>query len=194
MAGSSCLGFPSASQLDAADVSVFYSRNQGWDLNAAALLDKYQARGGGLVYIHFAVEGGKHALPFAERVGLAFSFSAFRHGPMDLVFTDAAQAHPITRGFSKIGFLDESYWKMHGDTKRLGILATSLEENEQRPQLWTLERNSGRVFGCIPGHYTWTFDDPLFRLLVLRGISWAAKQEDVDRLSELCTIGARVAP
>jgi putative heme-binding domain-containing protein len=189
-----CMGFPSASQLDAADVTVFYSRNQGWDLNAAALLDKYQARGGGLVYIHFAVEGGKHALPFAERAGLAFSFSAFRHGPMDLVFTDAAQAHPITRGFSKISFLDESYWKMHGDTKRLGILATSVEENEPRPQLWTLERNSGRVFGCIPGHYMWTFDDPLYRLLVLRGISWAAKQDDIDRLSELCTIGARIAP
>ena len=33
------MGFPTAPQLDAADVTVFYSRNQGWDLRAAALLD-----------------------------------------------------------------------------------------------------------------------------------------------------------
>jgi type 1 glutamine amidotransferase len=50
----------------------------------------------------------------------------------------------------------------------------------------------GRVFGCIPGHYTWTFDDPFFRLLVLRGICWSARQDDVDRLSELSLVGARV--
>ena len=41
------------------------------------------------------------------------------------------------------------------------------------------------------GHYTWTFDDPLFRLLVLRGICWTAR-DHVDRLSPLATLGARV--
>jgi len=48
------------------------------------------------------------------------------------------------------------------------------------------------VFVSILGHYNWTFDDPLFRLLVLRGACWAAG-EPVDRLSELATVGARVA-
>jgi putative heme-binding domain-containing protein len=187
-----CMGFPTAAQLDASDVTVFYSRNQGWNASAAALLDTYQKRGGGLVYIHFAIEGGKDVQPLAERAGLAFSFSAFRHGPMDLVFPE--QSHPITRGFSKVSFIDESYWKLHGDRKRLAVLATSEEDKAPQPQLWTLEREAGRVFGCIPGHYMWTFDDPLYRLLVLRGISWAARLEDVDRLSELSTIGARIAP
>ena len=51
-----------------------------------------------------------------------------------------------------------------------------------------------RIVGCIPGHYTWTFDDPLYRVLVLRSISGVARQEDVDRLSELAVIGARTAP
>ncbi|MDQ3621771.1 MAG: ThuA domain-containing protein [Verrucomicrobiota bacterium] len=187
-----CMGFPGAAQLDGADVTVFYSRNQGWSAHAAALLDAYQKRGGGLVYLHFAIAGGKEMQLLAERAGLAFGLSAFRHGAMDLVFTDPA--HPITRGFSKLHFIDESYWKLHGDPKRLGVLATSLEDNEPRPQLWTLENNGGRVFGCIPGHYMWTFDDPLYRLLVLRGICWAARQPDTDRLSELSTIGARLAP
>lgn len=186
-----CMGFPDARQLDAADVTVFYSRNQGWDLRAAALLDAYQRRGGGLVYLHYAIEGGKHALPLAERAGLAFSFSAFRHGAMDLIFPDSA--HPITRGFSTLHFTDESYWRLHGDPARLAVLATSMEDNAPQPQLWTLERNGGRIFGCIPGHYTWTFDDPLYRLLVLRGLCWAARQDDMDRLSELMTVGAHIA-
>jgi len=109
---------------------------------------------------------------------------------MDLVFTDSK--HPITRGFNRLRFLDESYWSLRGDPARVAVLASSLEENAPQPQLWTLERSQGRVFGCIPGHYTWTFDDPMYRLLVLRGICWAAKQDDVDRLSELALVGARV--
>jgi type 1 glutamine amidotransferase len=56
-----------------------------------------------------------------------------------------------------------------------------------------MERSRGRVFVSIPGHFTWTFDDPLYRILVLRGIAWSAR-EDVNRFNELATIGARVAP
>ena len=40
--------------------------------------------------------------------------------------------------------------------------------------MWTFQKGKGRVFASILGHYTWTLDDPLFRLLVLRGIAWAA--------------------
>jgi hypothetical protein len=184
------MSFPTAEQLAAADVTVFYSRNAGWNPAAAGLLDEYQRRGGGLVYLHYAIEGGPDAPGVAERAGLAFSASKFRHGPMDLVFTDSN--HPITRGFTRLSFLDESYWALRGDPARLAVLANSTEENAPQPQLWTLERLQGRVFGCIPGHYTWTFDDPLYRLLVLRGICWSAKQQDIDRLSELCLVGARL--
>jgi type 1 glutamine amidotransferase len=71
------------------------------------------------------------------------------------------------------------------------VLAEQFEDGAARPQLWTLERGAGRVFVSIPGHYTWTFDDPLYRLWVFRGICWAAK-EPVDRLNDLVTIGARI--
>ena len=47
------------------------------------------------------------------------------------------------------------------------------------------------MFVSIPGHYAWTFDDPLFRLLLLRGIAWVAR-EPVDRFNQLATPGARV--
>jgi type 1 glutamine amidotransferase len=60
--------------------------------------------------------------------------------------------------------------------------------------MWTYEPpgTKGRVFISIPGHYTWTFDDPLFRVLILRGIAWSARDADVDRLTPLATQGARI--
>ena len=184
------MGFPSAEQLASADVAVFYNANPGWDMEKAALLDTFHERGGGAVYIHYAVDGGKFPDAAAERIGLAFTLgSRFRHGEFDLVFT---KPHPITRGFGTLHFRDETYWNMRGDESQLNVIGAVVEEGAPRPELWTLERANARIVGCIPGHYTWTFDDPLFRALVLRSICWAAKMEQVDRLSELSTVGARV--
>jgi putative heme-binding domain-containing protein len=187
------MGFPTREQLDGADVAVFYSANAGWDEGRAAALDAFHQRGGGAVYIHYAVNGGEQPDAVAERTGLAFTFgSRFRHGELDLVFTQPN--HPITRGFPTLRFTDETYWNMRGDVSRLELLGTSIEDDAPRPELWTMTRGRGRIVGCIPGHYTWTFDDPLFRALVFRSICWAAKQGNVDRLEELSWIGARVQP
>jgi type 1 glutamine amidotransferase len=100
--------------------------------------------------------------------------------------------HPIARNFSKVHFHDESYWQLIGDPKRIRLLASSVEDGQPQPQFWTLEPSKGRVFVSILGHYSWTFDDPLFRILLLRGIAWTAK-EPVDRFNDLATIGARLA-
>ncbi len=43
-------------------------------------------------------------------------------------------------------------------------------------------------------NFNWTFDDPLYRVIVLRGIAWAARQKDVNRLVELAPVGARLTP
>jgi type 1 glutamine amidotransferase len=73
------------------------------------------------------------------------------------------------------------------------VIGRGVEDGQPWPQLWVGEPGRGRVFVSIPGHYAWTFDDPLFRLLVLRGIAWSARQP-VDRLNELVWPGARVGP
>jgi putative heme-binding domain-containing protein len=184
--------FPTREQLAVTDVAVFFSRNSGWNADKAALLDEYQKRGGGVVLLHWAMEGGKEAAAYAERVGLATGLSKFRHGDMELNFTNTE--HPITRGFTKLRLTDETYWAFRGDEKRVGVLARSVEEGAPQTQLWTFEHFKGRVFGSIPGHYNWTFDDPLYRVIVLRGIAWAAQQKDVNRLLELVPVGARMAP
>ena len=73
------------------------------------------------------------------------------------------------------------------------FLATAVEGGESHPHAWTVEHpGGGRVFVTLGGHYSWVFDDPLFRALVLRGIAWSAK-EPVDRFNDLVWPGARVA-
>ena len=185
-----CMDFPSREQLAAADVAVFYSSNGGWGLPAAIQLDAFQQRGGGLVYLHWGIEGHQNPKELAEHIGLAFSASAFRHGEMNLVFTNIP--HPITAGFkAPLNFIDETYWKLHGDPAKISILGTSLEDNAPTPQLWSREVGESRTIGCIPGHYTWTMDDPFYRILVLRSICWAAHEKNPNRLAELVLIGAR---
>ena len=185
-----CMGFPTKEQLAAADVTIFYSANGGWDLQAAIRLDEYQQRGGGLVYLHWGIEGHAHPAELAERIGLATSASAFRHGEMDLRFSSTE--HPITAGFKEpIKFVDETYWRLKGDPTRIAVLANATEEAELRPQMWTRETAKSRVFSSVPGHYTWTLDDPLYRILVLRGICWSAHEPDVNRLAPLTLVGAR---
>jgi len=181
--------WPSPTQLTKGDVIVFYSNNPDWNEKRAAEADAFLQRGGGLVFIHYAVDGHAHCDELAARIGLAWrgGQSKFRHGPLDLSF----QPHPVTEGFERAHFVDESYWNLIGSEAHIQLLASGVEEGKPQPLLWVREQGKGRVFVSIPGHYTWTFDDPLFRLLILRGIAWTA-HEPVDRFNDLCTTGARV--
>ena len=184
-------GWPSVKQLDAADLIVFYSNNPGWDLAKAEALDRFLARGGGVVLIHYAVDGHEAVDALAERIGLAWQGgkSAFRHGALDVDFSGST--HPITRGLTRLKLEDESYWNLVGDSGSIQVLGTGVEDGEPRPLFWTREHGKGRVFVSIPGHYTWSFDDPLFRLLILRGMAWSAS-EPIDRFNHLTTLGARI--
>lgn len=183
--------FPTAEQIDAADVLVFYQRGS-WDDRRAAAIDPFLARGGGLVYLHWAVDGRGAEEEFARRIGLAAHGGsiAYRHGPVEIDFSPAVD-HPIARNFDRVRWVDESYWRLTGDPQRITLLGVSLEEGTPRPQFWTVEPGEGRVFVSILGHYMWTFDDPAFRTVVLRGIAWAGGRS-VDRFNGLVTLDARV--
>ena len=183
--------WPTVEQLAATDVAVFYSNNPAWNPDRKAELDAFLQRGGGAVFIHWAIEGREFAPELADCIGLASNSKAlkYRHGALTMNFPNAD--HPITRGFKATDFIDETYWQAVGDPKRITLLGDVVEDGEPRPQLWAREHGKGRVFVSIPGHYTWTFDDPLHRVLLLRGICWTARQP-IDRLSELATIGSRM--
>ena len=116
---------------------------------------------------------------------------AFRHGPVALALNKDAK-HPVLRNFDKLDLIDETYWKLVGKLPKDRVLGTAVEDGQVQPQLWSLEHGQGRVFVSIPGHYSWTFDDPLFRIILLRAIAWSAR-EPVDRFNELVWPGADVA-
>ncbi|MAT68092.1 MAG: hypothetical protein CMJ58_01060 [Planctomycetaceae bacterium] len=183
--------FPSAEQIEAADVLVFYQRGR-WNDDRAAAIDPFLARGGGCVYIHWAVDGQGGQEEFAKRIGLASLGGSikYRHGPLHVDFSPGAD-HPIARNFDAIDWTDESYWRLTGDPARLNLIGTGIEDGQPQPLFWTVERGRGRVFVSIPGHYMWTFDDPAFRLLLMRGIAWAGRR-DVDRFNDLVWLDARV--
>lgn len=175
-----------------ASVMVFYQHGD-WTPQRAADIDAFLDRGGALTYIHWAVDGRNDAPGFARRIGLASRGGniKYRHGPLDLNFHKDA-AHPIARNFDKLHLVDESYWMLTGDLPPNRIVASAVEDKEPRPLFWTVEHAKGRVFVSIPGHYSWTFDDPLFRVLLLRGIAWTA-HEPVDRFNNLVWPGADIA-
>lgn len=181
--------WPSAGQFAKADVIIFYSNNPDWTAGRTNEVDSFLKRGGGLVYLHYAVDGHAHCEELAQRIGLAWrgGQSKFRHGALDLKF----QTHPITEGFNGAHFVDESYWNLVGSQTNVQLIASGKEENADQPLMWVREQGKGRVFVSIPGHYTWTFDDPLFRLLILRGVAWTA-HEPINRFNDLTTIGSRM--
>lgn len=187
-------GWPSAADLKWADVAVWYSANAGWSADKGSDLDAFLARGGGLVYLHWAINGRDAPEALSDRIGLASlkpGTSKYRHGTMTLDLMPGDD--PITAGLKSPVFEDESYWNLFGDVSRIRVLATTREEGAARPMIWTRDVGKGRVVGCVLGHYSWTFDDPLFRVLTLRAIAWTA-HEPVDRLQGLSTVGARMAP
>jgi type 1 glutamine amidotransferase len=158
-------------------------------------LEEFLSRGGGFVILHPAVivpEGKDIVGQLAKLIGLAweYDYTRWRHGPMDLKI--AAPEHPICLGLPEtIHLLDEAYWPLKGDLSKVTVLATSNEtisEDSQwtkpEPMFYAYECGKGRVFSCILGHYTWTFDDPYCRILLLRGMAWAAGESPYrfDRL------------
>ncbi|MFA6562518.1 MAG: ThuA domain-containing protein [Verrucomicrobiia bacterium] len=190
--------WPTDEQFASADVIVAFCY-LSWTDHHKRQLKQYLERGGGLVLIHSATwTKPKADAEVAALVGVG-GFTRYRHGPMQVDI--AAADHPICRGLPpKLSFLDEPYWPptptLAGD--RVTTLAVSREkpdkDSEQtspQPMFWTCPTGRGRVFGCVPGHYTWTFDDPWFRLLLLRGIAWAGG-EPVGRFDSLALRGARV--
>ena len=184
--------WPSKEQLKSADLIVMQCYRSGgqtrrtWSDERIAELEAYLTRGGGFAVVHPATYTVRDlSQPGGDRVaalsGLAFDRSIIvRHGPIKLRIT--ASDHPICLGLPQtIDLIDEPYWPPVGDLSKVTVLATSDESVPKdsdkispQPMYWTGQHGKGRIFACVPGHFTWTFDDAYFRILLLRGMAWAA--------------------
>ena len=187
--------WPTQQQFDNADVVVFYWNYQQFTEENGKQLDAFQQKGGGLVYLHYAVDATENPVALANRIGLAWKGgqSKFRHGNLSMPLTPAGKVHPVTQGFkSPLVLNDESYWVLTPGSRKINTLFTSTEDSMPQPMVWTSAEGKGRVFVSIMGHYNWTFDDPVFRMLLFRGIAWAGHQP-LNRFNDLVTMGARIS-
>ena len=191
--------WPSAEQWKTADVVVAFCY-LAWTPERIAEVGRYLERGGGLVVIHSATWTKPQASAEVAAVLGVGGFQRWRHGAVSLETT--RPEHPICLGLPPVlPLVDESYWPPTPaiDAANVQILAGSEEQREPdqpavslQPMFWTYQRGQGRVLGCVLGHYSWTFDDPYFRLWLLRGIAWAAR-ENPHRLDDLALRSAAVA-
>ncbi|MDD5519701.1 MAG: ThuA domain-containing protein [Kiritimatiellae bacterium] len=191
--------WPTEGQWKSADLVVAFCY-VGWNDQKFKDLETFLARGGGFVMIHSATwTKPSPSSKLATLAGVG-GFTRWRHGLVDLKVT---ANHPICLGMPEhILFTDEPYWPpspaMNPD--QIQVLAVSDEKlqkdsdvTEPQPMFWTHQHGKGRVFGCVLGHYTFTFDDPYFRLLLLRGMAWSTG-ESPYRFDSLVLRGARLVP
>jgi len=172
--------WPSEEQFKAADVIVAYCY-LNWNPQRLKQVEQFLSRGGGFVVVHPATfTKPEPSEEVAKLLGVG-GYKLYRHGLVELKISDSN--NPICLGLpEKIRFDDETYWPATPAVD-IEVLATSDEKvgkdaNDVKPQtiFWTHTYGKGRVFGCVIGHNIWTFDDPYFRILLLRGIAWAGGQ------------------
>jgi len=200
------LAFPTKKQLESTDVLILHSKESGnIEIGTERKnLDAFLARGGGLVVIHGgAVSRDPDYYKSIIGGSWRFGITKWLEGPMSLYFTD--RENPITRSISNFDLEDEIYYDMDL-LPEVSVLAAaytpkaigSSKDSEAaaqpdmvnvydiQPQIWTCERtvNGGRepyrAFVHIPGHWYENFSHNGVRTMLLRGIAWAGKREDVD--------------
>ncbi|MEC9124320.1 MAG: ThuA domain-containing protein [Verrucomicrobiota bacterium] len=188
--------FPSQDQFDKADLLIQFLHQTPITDEQFASYQKFVDDGGGVVSIHESciIRPIDRARKLADCIGCSWKgnkesrWSKFsRKEPL---FLDTR--HPAFAGLPKsMRFNDESYWNMiqRDEVKVIGAVGTSANKEDQsfaeilrsegaRGQaFWTYASGKGRVFGTTTGHFTYTYHDPMYRLLLVRGIAWALGQK-----------------
>ena len=184
------MDFPTAGQLDRTDVLIIYSQDGMKVVGEERVnFEKFIKRGAGLVVIHDgAVSGDQNE--WARKVqGGAWRWDGAKktrwyEGEVGIYFVDTT--HPITKGLSNFDWKDEIYYDLDMSPEA-HVLATSFQSVFViAPQLWTYEQKwegsttPYRAFVSLPGHEYDSFNTDHYRVLLLRGIAWAAKRGNVD--------------
>lgn len=173
----STLEWPTEEQFATADVMVLYQHPKCLsDAKHQQQIEAFLNRGGGLVLSHYVLWNASPAL--ADLLGLAKGKdSHYKHKVITLKLPQSP--HPIMHGLpGTFTLADECFWNLQGDRRKVTALATSDEivgdKISAEPVIWAHEHGKGRVVASTLGHFDWTFDDPFFRTILLRGIAWAA--------------------
>ena len=186
--------FPTVEQLDRADVVVIYAAD-GMKITGGerARFEQFLQRGGGLVVLHDGVVAGDQHEWAKQVQGGSWRWdgdqkTTWHEGEVGLYFVDPE--NPITRGISNFDWNDEVYNQLDMSPD-VNVLAVSfVDVFNIWPQIWTYEktwpggRAPYRAFVSLPGHQYEVFNTPHYRAILLRGLAWAGRRDNVD---EFCT-------
>jgi hypothetical protein len=209
--------FPTTEQWENADLVVFYMwphiRDWGgnWDYED---MDRFQKRGGGMMFFHMALQENS-GIELAKRIGLAWQqppkgsggqVTAWGPLPPSASLTPEGLNHTIFERFPpRVTFHEETYWHLTGDPADVTTLMTTpagptiankvprvppkLEDLDGKkwPVMWTAEVGKGKVFATTTGHNFFTFNDPYFRIIMLRAMAWTLN-ESFDPFKPLVTL------
>ena len=182
-----------------------------WDYDT---IDAFQQRGGGLIFIHFSIYEGT-GVELAKRIGLAWSKdnpdqeTTVSGAVVTMTVTSKGLESPILENFPRqFDLHDELYWPLVGDQSKINILLTAEAprdtsvrgrypqdgppetDGKQWPVAWTKEVGKGRVFATVAGHNFFAFNDPYFRIMLLRAMAWTMN-ESFDPFKPLVTMHLR---
>ncbi|MBI5433070.1 MAG: ThuA domain-containing protein [Planctomycetes bacterium] len=185
--------FPTPAELERTDVLVMYAA-EGGSIHGdeRATLEKFLARGGGLVVLHDALCGDDPQW-WKTVIGGAWEHGAAKWWNGDVGVYVQDFDHPITRGASNFIFEDEIYYELHMADDAHVLAASMHTVFDIEPQMWTVEKPTYRAFVAVQGHLWKSFEHPAWRTMVLRGIAWAAKR-DPDLFTDGAERGALAYP
>jgi hypothetical protein len=187
--------FPTRKEFDQADLLIQYLHFPDLTDVQFAMYQNFVDRGGRVVSIHESciIRPIERAKKLAGCIGCSWKgnktskWSKFAHGHRLHLNTD----HPAFAGLpASLQFSDESYWNLlaRDGVEVIGAIAPADEKkrtfdsvlelpNVRSDAFWTYSPGKAKVFGTTTGHYTYTFYDPLYRLILLRGIAWAIDEK-----------------
>ena len=142
------------------------------DRQTRAALEQLGASEQGIFILHHGLLAYPQWQLWADLVGIADrSFDV--HMDHQLKIQVADPQHPITRGLSGWEMQDETYVMAEPDSSNEVLLSTD-DAKSMRSIAWTRRYKRARVFCFQSGHDHHAYGNPNFRLLISRGIQWAA--------------------
>ena len=188
--------FPSKDQFDRADLMIQFLHLPDLTNQQLEHFQGFVNGGGSVVSIHESciIRPLARAEKLAKCLGCSWKgnrdshWGKFSHDHPLFLKTD----HPAFKGLPELVRLnDESYWSLlkREEVEVIGTIAPAkdnagasfedvLRSSDARSEaFWTYSSGKGRVFGTTTGHYTYTYFDPIYRLLLLRGIAWCLEED-----------------
>ncbi len=175
----------SAAALQAYDVIVFTLYNRSLPMLSDAgkeNLINFVTEGKGFYVQHLGSASYGDWAEFGKLCGRHWVMGTSGHGPRSVFACQIADPeHPITKGLEDFKIFDELYAKQQGNEEiQVLVKADSDWSNQTEPIVFVRTYGKGRSVNNALGHDRKAIMDPTCRVLITRGVEWAATGKVTD--------------